>query len=406
MHDQLRRLVLVAKRPSANGPDADHRPRVAVVGTVGVPARYGGFETLADALAREISVNELVLTVYCQKSAYSIEERKLSYYGHERVFLPLMANGPLCLLYDLLSILHAVLLRRCDVLICLGASTTLAFPLVKLFFPRRKIIFNVDGLEHKRKRWSVPIQTLLLFLEWLGIRWADVVISDNRGVRSLLHLRYRAKSKVIAYGGDSAIPGREVPPAGAEKLPRHFALAISRVVPENNVEAILDAFVESAVPLVYVGNWYMSEYGRKLRMKYVDAGAITLLEPIFDKSSLDYLRNRALVYIHGHSVGGTNPSLVEAVYWAPKIFAFDCLFNRATLDGCYCYWRNAMSLRKLLDDLGATVPPEEEDVKRLRARYSWHSITQKYCELIRSGICAGRRIWARPRQTPATTDKS
>ena len=356
-------------------------PRVAIVGTVGVPARYGGFETLAQALAENVSPAEFSLFFYCQKSAYRPSERSRTFLGHRRMFLPLAANGASSVLYDLLSITDAVLFRKCETVLCLGASGAPGFLLAKLLRPRTKIVFNVDGLESRRARWSGFARLVLTTLEWLGVRTADVVVTDNRIIRSMVFHRFRRTSTVIAYGGDNATPGDSSVSTDLEDLPDRYVLAISRIVPENNVHLILGAFAASPEAIVYVGNWQSSGYGRDLHSRYAGHSNIRLFDPIYDKRQLDQLRAQAIACVHGHSVGGTNPALVEAIFWAPTILAFDCGFNRATLQGKYHYWRDVTSLRALLEVALEFRPPPDGDIAALRTIYRWKSVADAYCRL-------------------------
>jgi glycosyltransferase involved in cell wall biosynthesis len=354
--------------------------RAAIIGTVGVPARYGGFETLAQALADRISAQELALTIYCQKSKYAEVERDAIYRGHTRVFLPLPANGALSMVYDATSILDAIIRQRCRTLICLGASAGLAFAIARLLFPHARLIFNLDGMESRRARWSGLAKALLGLLEWLGVKLAHVIVSDNQVIHDMVLRRYGKDSVVIAYGGDNAAPGEAERAPDGFSPPRDYLLAISRIVPENNVHLVLEAFACTGTSLVYVGNWDASDYGRDLRARFAGKANLHLLDPIYDKTVLDFLRKRARACVHGHSVGGTNPALVEAVFWAPQILAFDCDFNRATLGGAFCYWHDTQSLAGLLkQQLPAPAPATVADLRR---RYRWDTITAKYREIL------------------------
>lgn len=352
--------------------------RVAVVGCVGVPARYGGFETLAEALVKHLPAVQYKLHVYCQRSAYLEFERQPSMNDHRRIFVPLPANGAASMLYDALSLLDAVLLRRCTVVLCLGASGTLLFPLLRLLCPWVRIVFNLDGLESRRAKWSRLGKAVLHGLEALGICFAHSVVADNRVIRSLVFHRFGRRARVIAYGGDHACPDGPYR-ALAQALPPRYVLAISRIVPENNIDIILAAFASGdGLPLVYVGNWGSSDYGNALRQRYAGHQCIYLLDPIYDQPQLNYLRAHALACVHGHSVGGTNPALVEALFWAPQILAFDCGFNIATLDGQFSYWHDVQSLRRLLIAFDSLPVPTTERLQSLRERYLWVQITKSY----------------------------
>jgi glycosyltransferase involved in cell wall biosynthesis len=352
--------------------------RVAIVGSVGVPARYGGFETLAEALVQQMPAAEFLLHVYCQRSAYADTERQPVMNGHRRIFVPLPANGAASMLYDAVSLLDAVLLRRCTVVLCLGASGTLLFPLLRLLCPWVRIVFNLDGLESRRAKWSRLGKAVLHGLEAIGIRFAHRIVADNRVIRSLVFHRFGRRASVIAYGGDHARPiGPQKAPV--QPLPPRYVLAISRIVPENNIEMILAAFATGdGPPLVYVGNWQGSDYGQSLWQRYAEHPCLHLLHPIYDVATLNHLRSRALACVHGHSVGGTNPALVEALFWAPQILAFDCGFNRATLDGQFSYWHDSQDLQRLLIAFDSLPVPTAERSQGIQDRYLWMQIAKSY----------------------------
>lgn len=352
--------------------------RVAIVGTVGVPARYGGFETLADQLASHVDPSQVHFYIYCQRSAYARSERVQQYKGHRCIYVPLPANGVASLLYDAIALLDAIVIRRCSTLLCLGVSGAFMFPLLRVLFPRRKIILNVDGLESRRAVWGWSAKLLLATLEWIGVKTAHEIIADNRVIRTLVRRRYARSSCVIAYGGDHAsIP---TPLTAHENVGDYF-LSISRIVPENNVELILKSFAQSKLALVYIGNWNASVLGCRLRDQYRSSANLRLLDPIYDTHELARWRANAIAYVHGHSVGGTNPALVEALFWARSILAFDCGFNRATLKGRFNYWRDSSELADLAR--GGSVHPTSDDVADLRADYMWRQISARYAGLFR-----------------------
>ncbi len=138
-------------------------------------------------------------------------------------------------------------------------------------------------------------------------------------------------------------------------LPEKYAFSVCRIEPENNVHLIADAFArQDAIALVMVGNWNNSEYGRSIRTRYAACDHLYLLDPIYDSGKLKSLRAKAVLYVHGHSAGGTNPSLVEAMHFGKSIFAFDCNFNRATTEGKALFFRDGEELMRLIETLDAT----------------------------------------------------
>lgn len=352
---------------------------VPLVGTVGVPARYGGFETLAEQLCRHVPADEVRFVVYCERSAYDEAERSPDFVGHQRRFLPLRANGIASLFHDALALIDAVFCLNADEVFVFGYSGAWILPLLKLVRPRVRYIVNVDGMEWRRDKFAAPARLLLKVLEWCAARTATTVIADNDALADLFRARYWREPVVIAYGGDHTLAHGDAPASDAG--PRGHYLAIARIEPENNTEAIIQACIAAGVPLVFIGNWGGNAYGLALRARYGDVAGITLHDPIYDQAALAPWRQGAVGYIHGHSVGGTNPSLVEALFHTDRIISFDCSFNRATLSGAGTYFRDADHLAGLLregpDRIG------DAHLARLRATYRWAEIAARYRGLLR-----------------------
>ena len=351
---------------------------VPLVGTVGVPARYGGFETLAEQLCCQISADDVQFVVYCERHSYHATERTENFNGHQRVFLPLKANGVSSLFYDALALLDAVFRRRASEIFIFGYSGAWILPLLKLVRPRINYIVNVDGMEWRRDKFSGPTKLLLKALEWCAARAASVVIADNSALAELFRDRYKFEPVVIAYGGDHTLVREESfcqPALVEDAAPGHY-LAIARIEPENNSEMIIQGCISVGAPLVFIGNWMANNYGRKLRAKYGDAPDIQLLDPIYDQTDLASWRAGAVGYIHGHSVGGTNPSLVEALFHTNQVASFDCSFNRATMSGTGDYFSDADSLAVLLR--AGLNPIRDVDLRHLRDIYRWGTIALRY----------------------------
>lgn len=355
---------------------------ICIVGTVGLPANYGGFETLAENLVRHHDTNGLgsQLVVYCSGKSYP--ERRARYIGAELRYIELNANGVASILYDIVSMLSAVA-KGCDTILVLGVSGAIALPWLR-WFTRTRIVTNIDGLEWKREKWSASARWFLRFSEKLAVRFSHTVIADNKGIADHVNQAYGKGCQVIAYGGDHAVAvtASRCEHAG---LPEKFALALCRIEPENNVAMILDAFgplVDQS--LVFVGNWQSSAFGRELRARHAANAHLHLLDPIYDVALLRDLRNRATVYIHGHSAGGTNPSLVEMMHFGVPIIAFDCIYNQYSTEGKALYFSTASELARLNSTLDAqkSAAIGEAMAEIARNRYSWQAIGTAYFELL------------------------
>jgi glycosyltransferase involved in cell wall biosynthesis len=369
---------------------------VAIIGSQGIPAQYGGFEVLAENLCKYLAKDHEI-TVYCSKPAYS--EKRSEYLGAQLEYIPLKANGPSSIIYDLWSIFKAI--RKADILLILGVSSCVFIPLIKLF-SNKTFVINLDGLEWKRKKWSWPARQFLKLSEHVAVRHADVIISDNTVIHDYIKEKHNRESRFIAYGGDNALV--ELPVTNDSGLNVHsllktsskssalapvsniadYALTVCRAEPENNLDLLIEAFVEfQRFPLVIVGNWTDSRYGRSLKEKYSCHPNLILLDPIWDAGELFTLRCGASIYIHGHSAGGTNPSLVEAMSIGLPVFCYDVSFNRATTLNEAVYFENA---EDLVRELQASHPGQLAELAGAmqviaQESYTWGKIAGSYSEL-------------------------
>jgi len=358
---------------------------IAIVGTVGIPASYGGFETLAENLTRFHRDEELPnrLTIYC--SAKSYPDRPETYLSAELRYINLSANGASSILYDAISLFSAAF-RRYDVVLLLGVSGAIAVPLLRLFFNIR-IVTNVDGMEWKRAKWSGLARCFLRLSEWLAVCASHEVIADNKGIAEHVATVYGRACHVVAYGGDHAIRTKPKPYEG-RTLPSQYVFALGRIEPENNVEIILDAFARMPyMPLVFVGNWNYGPYGRRMKERFESLNNLYLLDSIYDRGILRSLRGGASLYVHGHSAGGTNPSLVEMMHFGLPIIAYDSIFNRYTTEGRALFFMDADSLQAKINSLtpiqGSAVGAE---MRRIALqRYTWDEIGRLYFELLGGG---------------------
>lgn len=356
-------------------------PKIAVLGTVGVPGRYGGFETLVENLVLYHARNhhESALSVWC--SSKDNAEQPDHFESADLRYVNLRANGAQSIPYDMLSLWQAVRSRH-DHILLLGVSGALALPLIRLI-SRARIITNIDGVEWKREKWSGLARLVLRISEWAAVRFSHEVIADNEAIADHVRDAYDSDCHVIAYGGDHALHyvGEATPPEG---IPDHYALALCRIEPENNVHVILEALDGLGMPLVFVGNWNNSAYGRGLKERHRESPNLFLLDPIYDPGALYAVRARASVYLHGHSAGGTNPSLVEMMHFGIPVLAHGCAFNRHSTEDKARYFQSATELAELLCSL------DPEDAAQIgsnmreiaKRKYTWDQIGKAYFALL------------------------
>lgn len=363
------------------------KSKIAIIGTVGIPAKYGGFETLAEQLVTHLG-NHYDFTVYCSPKKYAKTERMTSYKGAKLQYIPLNANGIQSIPYDTLSILHA--LKKHDVLLILGVSGAFLLPFVR-WFTRKKIIISIDGIEWKRDKWS-PLAKLYLWLaESVAVRFSHIDISDNESIQDYTAMRYQTLSRVIEYGADHTL---NVTPKVEDRikypfLKEKYAVKVCRIEPENKVHLVLEAFRKiEKIKLVLVGNWNHSEYGKNLKATYSHCPNITLLDPIYNQRTIDLIRGNAFVYIHGHSAGGTNPSLVEAMYLGLPIMAYSVSYNRTTTENKALYFNSEDELEShLIATYEKKLQEMGQEMKRIaERRYTWNTIARQYDLLIQEAI--------------------
>lgn len=358
---------------------------VSIIGTAGIPAHYGGFETLAEYIIK-YSRNIFVFNVYCSSKKYNIKIETYSY--AKLVYFPFSANGIQSIPYDILSMLHAS--RKADVLLILGVSGCSFLPVFRLFF-RGKIIVNIDGLEWKRAKWSGPAKSFLRFSEKMAVRHADVIVADSRVLVEYVRKEYGREAVYIPYGGDHA-KKVQITDETREVFPFvnfPYAFKVCRIEPENNVRLILEAFKNfSKISLAVVGNWQNSAYGRGLRREFENCQNIFMLDAIYDQNLLNQLRGNCTLYVHGHSAGGTNPSLVEAMHLGLPIMAYDVDYNRETTNNQALYFSDTVGLKSIIENLS----PEQkykvgtEMAAYAHEHYRWDVVSQAYSILFAAGV--------------------
>jgi len=344
---------------------------LAIVGTVGVPACYGGFETLVENLLDEDNYDKKI-TVYCSSKSYS--EKVLVYKNAHLHYIPLNANGAQSIPYDIWSLCHAVY-KGADNILLLGVSGAICLPCIRLFSTVR-IITNIDGLEWKREKWNTLIKKFLKYSEKLAVKYSDAVVADNKAIADYVKSEYGIESEVIAYGGDHAVV-RDL-----NLSDEGYALALCRIEPENNVEMILEAFSRTDKKLKFIGNWDKSDFGQAMKAKYNKFDNINIIDPIYDIQTLFEIRQKCSFYVHGHSAGGTNPSLVEMMHFKKNIIAFDCNYNKASTEDKAVFFVNSNELVSLIN---SSINIENaEDMKKIADnRYTWNIVKQQYFDLLK-----------------------
>jgi len=308
-----------------------------------------------------------------------------TYRGARLKYLPLKANGISSIFFDVWAMFDAV--RHSDTLLVLGVSGCMFLPLVRLLRRKTRIVVNVDGIEWRRDKWNGFGRWFLRFSEGRAVRNADCVIADNKIIADYLNDKYGIDSCTIEYGADhvTTVPIAKETKAQYPVLSSLYACSVCRIEPENNVSMILEAFHKGLkLPLVIIGNWAASDYGRALRDQYASDPNLYLLDPIYDPAKLNQFRSNCWLYIHGHSCGGTNPSLVEAMYLGLPIIAYDVSFNRVTTEDSALYFNDVQSLAAVVSSMddtqyGSLSLAMKEIAMR---RYTWKHICNMYAGIL------------------------
>lgn len=351
--------------------------KIAIIGTQGVPAQYGGFETLVENIIGKNCSENIQYTIFCSSKDYA--ERIESYKGSILKYIPLRANGIQSVFYDVFSLLNVVF--GYDAIVVLGVSGCLFLPFFRMLY-KNKLIINIDGLEHRRAKWGRFAKWFLCTSEAMAVRFADIIVSDNKGIQDYVAETYGKDSALIAYGGDHAnctlSLGEQKKVLNKYEIEiGNYCFTVCRIEPENNCHITLEAFASTNRKLLFIGNWEKSEYGKCLKMKYMLCSNIQILDPVYDINTLYVLRKNCKYYIHGHSAGGTNPSLVEAMSLGCSIIAYDVVYNRETTENKADYFTSTSDLlffiqnEKNSENGGAMQRIADK-------RYTWMIIAKQY----------------------------
>jgi len=360
-------------------------PSVAVLGTRGVPASYGGFETAVEEIGKRLVQRGFHVTVYCRNPGQAITE----YEGMHLVNLPAVRHRMAeTLSHTSISAAHAVVKDRPDVALVLNAGNApLLRPIRAAGIP---VAVHLDGLEAKREKWRGAGTAYYRWAEKAAVRGANVVIADAQAIADHVERAYGRTCEVIPYGADVIDPGTDRL-AEVGMVRRDFHLIVARMEPENHVLDAVHAYrvSDETRPLLVVGSapyshWYIA----KVHEAAAQDPSIRFLGGVYDQELLDQLYGNCRTYVHGHSVGGTNPSLLRAMGAGAPVLAFGCEFNREVTAGQAFFWSDADQLTELFDAIAADdVDSELTEFSaagraRVSAAYQWEAVTDAYVGVI------------------------
>jgi glycosyltransferase involved in cell wall biosynthesis len=347
--------------------------RIAILGTRGIPNHYGGFEQYAQQLSVYLVRKGWEVTVY-SSSQHPYQEKQYEGVAIRHRYDPEHRIGTMGqFLYDLACIRDARR-QKFDIVYQLGYTSSAIF---NFLFPEATcLVTNMDGMEWKRTKYSRPVQRFLRYSEKLVVLHSDALVADSIAIKAYLQSKYGISSYYSAY--TAVVPAQKSYAgtlAGSLLSEGDYNLVIARLEQENNVEPIIKAHLQSGTGrlLVVVGSFH-TKFGKYLHEHYA-GGHIRFVGGLFDKQELDALRRGAGLYFHGHSVGGTNPSLLEAMACGCRILAHDNEFNRAVLGNDAWYFHDAGSLASLILSAGEAKGFFKEAVQRNEVK-----IREQYAE--------------------------
>ncbi len=353
--------------------------RLAILGTRGIPANYGGFETFAEHLSTRLVARGHDVTVYCR--AHYVSPRELEFQGVKLKVLPTIRHKYFdTVVHAFLSALHAVPQRYDAALICNAANAPFASILRLAGIP---VALNVDGLEHKRKKWNAIARRYYLIAERLATILPTETVTDARVIQEYYLARYRAASTMIAYGAE--VERRPDPSVRRWRVePNRYVLYVSRLEPENNAHLVIEAFkrVRTAHKLLIVGDApYAREYINDLKARARRDRRIIFTGFVFGR---DYraLQQNAYCYIHATEVGGTHPALLEAMGFGNCVLTLAAPENMEAIGDAGIAYADeddlAEKLQRVLRDGSLVQSYRNRAQARVLEHYDWDYVVDQY----------------------------
>ncbi|MGD0095166.1 MAG: DUF1972 domain-containing protein [Terracidiphilus sp.] len=368
--------------------------RLAILGTRGIPARYGGFETFAEMIATSLAAFGVDVTVFCPAPS---QRHDATYRGVTLKYVVSLRLRSLSeTVWDVLCFWKAR--KGYDVVYMLGVGAGFAAWIPRLH--GAAVWINPDGLEWKRKKWMWLQRMYLAAAEALSVRFATRIIADSEAIAEYLREKYEKEKKITTISYGAVIPARPPDRALITKWRlslRSYYIVVCRLEPENHVLEIIEGFEasRSSRQLVIVGD--IGKHTSYIQgLVRHQSNQVRFLGTIYDKDELSALRYYACAYVHGHSVGGTNPSLLEAMACSSLVMAHDNPFNREVLGACGLYWstpRGVTAMINAVDELHVDADTRRKQaVEIIRCQYTWEQVTTAYADALQDLCFAGDGI--------------
>jgi glycosyltransferase involved in cell wall biosynthesis len=353
--------------------------RIGILGSRGIPNQYGGFERFAEQFSMGLVSRGYEVFVYNSHNHVN-QEKKWNDVHIIHCYDPeylLGSSGQF--IYDLNCIFDSRK-RKFDVILMLGYTSS---SLWGWLFPENSvIIYNMDGIEWKRAKYSKMTRQFLEYAERWAVKSGDFHVADSPILKSYFDNKYGLNSEYIAYGA-TIFPEETLKLADEYGIRKYeYYLLLARMEPENNIEIILDGFSrsKSEKKFLVVGN-IANRFGKHLNSKFRHDQRIIFTGGIYDEQRIHTLRSNAQLYFHGHSTGGTNPSLLEAMASKTFVVAHDNIFNRAVLKDNALYFNSPDDIRYYVENIKREELDEsmlKNNLERIKAEYDWQDIISKY----------------------------
>lgn len=363
--------------------------KIAFVSTRGIPNNYGGFEQFAEYISVGLAERGHEVTVY-SPHYHPFQGNEYKGVKIKHIYSPeLWMGGSVgSFFYDYACLKDA--LKKEDFDIIYEAGYTSIIPAYIRFNVKniRRPIFttNMDGLEYKRTKFNKWVQKFVFWEERMAVKHSHYLIADNMGIKDYYKEKYGKESKFLAYGANIYDNYSENYLKEYDLKAGEYLLLVARLEPENNIDMAIEGYIRSEqygkIPLLVVGKTN-TPYGKYLVKTYGKHECVRFMGGIYDFDKLNSIRHYSYAYFHGHSVGGTNPSLLEAMASDSFILSHDNIFNRSVLGDNAVYYSNTEQVVEILNNLDATVAQykklyTERNLEVIRKEYSWEKLVDEH----------------------------
>lgn len=363
--------------------------KIAILGTRGIPNEYGGFEQFAENLSNGLKLRGYNITVY-NTHFHPFKEKYYNGINIIRKWCPEKILGSSAhFIYDFLCLNDAIK-RNFDIILELGYGTSsISYYLCNI--NKSIIITNMDGMEWRRDKWNTFTKILTKWFEKIGAIKSHYLVSDNIEIKNYLYKTYKKTSVFIPYGANIFLDAEESILDKFNIKKYQYYLLVARLEPENNIEIVLNGFAKTSdrSSFIVIGN-NNTKYGKYLVDKFSFDKRIKFIGGLYNMKLLNNLRYYAKIYFHGHSVGGTNPSLLEAMASNAFICAHNNKYNRSVLGSQSLYFSNEIEVSNIINKYNILYKTKAnqiiENLVKIKNIYNWGKITEQYSELFKKAI--------------------